>query len=491
MLSLAVLERRVDRRSRRLRGLRFAGLAFAVCVVPLLLFAGGRVFGLWPKAAPFPLVWLAALPFFVAAAAFAFGHARRPNVPLLLLKVDLALGTGERLSALRELRETGRGRPFRRRIEKALEGFPLRLKKALPLGVVPVLVPALGALALAGAAFLFSLEPLALSTAEQVLSQAPASSPLVASRPTPDRTSADAAAGLPRERVPQGTPTPPAGKMPDQTLDDLLAGVSGSPGSEGILSESVNDFGDLAQDRKEGAASLSEVLSQIEERLAQRPGPLTPEERQSLSELMDQTADQSLREAIEALLNEEDPEALGENVAKARVLSEGETAQQAATPPEGAEAPPPASSEDGETSAWGASGERPPGTGSSENEGPTEGGTGAGSERPGVPGEEKDASLVGGDEEASPLASDRLGAPSPAAGFVPEDLAGIVGKSGEFQDFLTKGVPLEALPQPEGGLPRLALDYDALRAVLAGRSLPPSAQDSVKRYFESITQGGP
>ena len=77
------------------------------------------------------------------------------------------------------------------------------------------------------------------------------------------------------------------------------------------------------------------------------------------------------------------------------------------------------------------------------------------------------------------------------AGFVPTDLAATIGSTGEFEEFLTKGVPVEPRPTEAGGVDRYTVNHETLRAILDGRPIPPEAREVVRQYFETITQGGP
>jgi len=74
--------------------------------------------------------------------------------------------------------------------------------------------------------------------------------------------------------------------------------------------------------------------------------------------------------------------------------------------------------------------------------------------------------------------------------FTRREIAGSIGDSGDFQDFVTKGVPVEEGPSSEGGSRILSVNYDQLRALLTGRVLPLGTEDVVRKYFDDITQGG-
>ena len=80
--------------------------------------------------------------------------------------------------------------------------------------------------------------------------------------------------------------------------------------------------------------------------------------------------------------------------------------------------------------------------------------------------------------------------PTASPQFTRREIIGSIGDSGDFQDFVTKGVPVEKQPSTNGGSPILSVNYDRLRALLTGRMLPPGAEDVVRTYFDDITQGG-
>ena len=67
----------------------------------------------------------------------------------------------------------------------------------------------------------------------------------------------------------------------------------------------------------------------------------------------------------------------------------------------------------------------------------------------------------------------------------------MIGESGAFREFMTKGVPLEPVLTQNGETPRLLVDYAALRALMEERAIPTEAREIIRTYFETITQGGP
>ena len=100
--------------------------------------------------------------------------------------------------------------------------------------------------------------------------------------------------------------------------------------------------------------------------------------------------------------------------------------------------------------------------------------------------------LQEGDEPFGGEGSGDAGSPpeSVSPQFTRHEIVGNIGSSGDFKDFVTKGVPLEQAPETESGPPSLSVDYDRLRALLSARSLSPGTEEIVRRYFDEITQGG-
>jgi len=251
------------------------------------------------------------------------------------------------------------------------------------------------------------------------------------------------------------------------------------------------DLTELLEEQHTLSRALSELLSRIEERLQHDGSGLTEEERSALSELLPQVANQQLRQALEALLEEEDQKALEKRVGQAQAL-----AQAQALPEEGPsngtrkEALPPApEGEEDRTLTWKA-------PEASDEAADTKGARQSSSTAESQSSSSEEDRLAGGDDE------DRFGGvegeagePEPTAhapGFIPTELIGAIGSQGGFQELLTKGVPLEQNPDPEKEAGHFSVDYETLRALLEGRAIPTEAQEMVRMYFKMITQqGGP
>jgi len=97
-------------------------------------------------------------------------------------------------------------------------------------------------------------------------------------------------------------------------LEDPLSEIWNTPSEGSLLEESV-DLNELMEEQRRFSEQLSELLSQIKERLeqqkqAQGEGGLTQAERQALMAMLPQIAQSEIQDALESLLEETDPEAL-------------------------------------------------------------------------------------------------------------------------------------------------------------------------------------
>jgi hypothetical protein len=436
-----------------------------------------------------PCAWgLILLPLFGAALLYIVGWMRQVDLPRTLLRIDLSLETGERLSSLYELHRRGGSNVFRKRLEEAIARQAFLWKRGLRLG------RARFALLGGGMAVLASVLLVAF---------APASLPSrVVTPPIVDLGNAEVRTIAPQSETP---PTLPGGavsqgeevglpgeSVPDRDLEDLLSELWESPASEGVLSGTSGGSAELIRAQKERARALADLLERIEARLKEEGGGLTTEERRALSELAQQMGNAPLRQALRELLQEDDPQALTEGFEKFRSLAESLADQQETAAEETAvgESPPSGEAEEGEAQAavnWG----QPQPEDEEASEGASEGEAGSPSYGSRSDSEED---LATGDEESFGGEEGAAGGESPFAaspGFMPSELAGMIGESGEFREFMTKGVPLEPVLTQNGETTRLLVDYDALRAVLEERAIPIKEREIIRAYFETITQGGP
>jgi hypothetical protein len=491
VFNLSRLLRAVERRDRRLHGLHLAGLVLAVAgAMALAVVAACRV-GLlslsWPA-----LGGVVALP--LACALFAFLGVRRPKVslPRLLLRIDQTLGTSERLSSLLELRQRGGRDVFRRRIEQHFQDGPLLWKKGLPVGFSHVGPLAVGILLVVGSLLLVVFAPFPpAGIAEPLPTEARTAggdrAATVALEPTGPAFPQEAQISSTTNLEHADTPAP-------ERFEDVLSDIWGAPATGGSVLTDGGALGELIEEQQQRAQALEEILSRIEEQLRQgQQAGLTEDERRALSQMLPSVTDPQLRQTLENLVEETDPEALQEQVEQAlgltRAIARSQTDQSAQqqekirpTPEDLKESesafdwtPPEAPEE--ETSAEGAQTARSA-TGEDRDDGASE---------QGQPGHgEEDIDSRGGTSGAPGEMLPSEQRPS----FVPTDLAARVGSTGGFDEFLTKGVPLE-LDVAQGEEDLYSVNYETLRAILEGRLILPEARDVVKRYFDTITQGGP
>ena len=490
MFSLSRLERDIARRSRALRGLRGAGIAFAAAVGVVLATSVAIRFGAF---APRLALFLGALLFVGLAALVGYlvGRARRPSISRLLLSIDLSLATGERLSSLHELRSRGAALPLQKRIEEILEQAPPAWRRVLRIRRTEVFPWVAGGVALALAIFLaVTVAPPVPATAADPgeVSRISSKGTAVSASDSGEATSDGAVAGR----------LDPGQAEPALPLVDTLAEILPAPRSRGLLGaltdEEVAQESPPARDPRE---ALSELLSQLMSRGQIDPRQsfaLTEQERTALRDLLQDLPGSGLRQSLSSLLSGETGDALKDQIAESKRLldslnqsAEGEGNAQVDRAPEDQKADvgedgsgsigwvPLATSPEGNTgSAEGGeqqSGTKLEGPGTEDEVAPPlndEGGTAAGRAGP-------------GEESASP----------PGVGFVPEDLLGTLGAGGDMRRFFTKGIPFEPPAEERGSAAVLSLDYETLRALLEARVVAPDVQALVRTYFEKITQGGP
>lgn len=491
MFDLGRLERQAVRRSRTLHGVRTAGIAFAAAVAAVLVAAVAARLGAF---APRLDLSVAAVLFIAAAAiaGFVVGHAPRPDIARLLLSIDLALATGERLCSLHELRSRSGATPLENRIAARLAEAPPAWRRVLRLRRADILpwVAGGGALTLAVLLALTIAPPAPTATVDsshEVRVSSGRNATQGSSNPLEAKTGAAVASdrGL--------SPSEPAEPFAD-TLAELLS----APPSQGLL----GDLGDetpteASSPARNSRRSLSEYLSQLLSRAQadrNQTFALTEHEKESLQDLLRNVPGSSLRQSLSSLLGGETGDALKARLEESQRLlensargDEGEAGSQAGRSPGSPEGeangsnpesigwvPLPPSS-DGETETTEASGRR---TGADAGEPETQGGSA-------LPRNEEGGSAVGAEGTGQAPAA------PPGLGFVPEELLGSVGSEGDLRRYFTKGTPFEPPAENRAPVATLSLDYEALRALLETRALTPEVQTIVRAYFAEITRGGP
>jgi len=487
----APLLRGIEQRARHLHGLSLGAIALGTGGVVALGVAGFYHFG-FLTLNRYALSGALGSVLLCSGLFYLLGRKREVDLPRLLLQIDLALGTGERLCSLYELRRRGGKSVFRQRIEEGLKKRPLPWKKGFPPTRLHVASLASGVVTLLGASLLIALAPVSFSSFTEERAPEVAVTPQVRTAFSREQESA----ALPTEEVLGADDAPVHGEAsPEHGLEDVLSDLWQSPASQGVLTAEGVVTDELLDAQHGLARALSDLLSRIQERLKEeRASGLTEEERRALSDLAQQVGSAPLRRALRELLEEEDPQALQEGIEQALNLTQtlADTSDEG-PPPEASGGPSsPADEGEGEQGFVWESQER--------GEGFPESGPGASTEK-----SEKDvADAASPDQDQSPLGGDEerfggeegiegeVGPTTQAPGFSAVDLAGMIGESGEFQEFITKGVPVEPRSEPGTEATHFAVDYEAMRALLEGRAIPTEAQEMVRMYFQMITQqGGP
>ncbi len=477
---------RIERRMRLVRGTHIGALSFfaTTLIIASVMVAG--YLGIISLDSG-EICMLAPIPFLVLLVAWFIGRRLPVNVPRALLQVDLSLAIGERFSSLYELYRQAQVGPYRDLIEQKLRALNPDWKRGMPFHRSILLVPMAVCVLAAGVGLIMaspSDRAMRVASSATVVSSESETRRISASDNKPVAIGTDARPSSPAAVTP-GTP--------QHNLEDVLADLWNSSSSPGVLSGDQQDLDQLISSQRAAAQALEELISQIERRLSEEgKSELTPEERQALSELAERMGNTPVGQALRGLAQTETPNDLAEQLEAMRQLarsldnpSEGmpdEMADNGLPPPEqdgegqGITWSPPASSPgeeaDGDTKPHESEAAQP-----SDGESPS-------SERAAA---QADDDSYGGNQGTG---DGSVGSTAALPQFVRQELAGIIGPSGDFQDFATKGVPLEQLPGQTGDGPVPAVDYAALRALLDGRTLPPGAADVVRAYFDNITQGG-
>ncbi|HBR10561.1 hypothetical protein LR021_00580 [Candidatus Bipolaricaulota bacterium] len=486
----AKIERRVKQRGCHLQGVRIALISLCTVLVFACVAAFFQRWGILPLH-PLPFLIITGFVFFASGTiAYLLGRSKKIDLARLLFRVDLALKTDEQLIALYEVRRFGK-RGFYDALTRELSVTASHASKALRLptidrGAIVVLILLITALppALFAGIGLPEEIPAPLLTTEEryndeVISELP---------PTEYPPS-----GEYRTVAPQDEPVREQAEMiPHHPLEDILAELWGiDPLSIAREGEGGGDLRALLDRQRAVNEALQDLLAQIEERLRdETEQELTTAEREALMELQRKVAHPALQEAIEQVLAADDPETLQEMIAEAlqqaatqeREDREMTAVAEAVTPPQ----------LDGEIADHHNDEEIADEVMAAAREDAAQ----EARERTARQGDDPGRQL---DEQLAIDEDIRAGAEGLPAGeqeireipseFIHFKLSGQFGPTGEIEEFLTKGVPLETLPQigPAGEF-RYVLNYDLARAILTGRLLPEHLQQVVKEYFRAITE---
>jgi len=473
----------IEQRARTMKALRAASIYFCVALIPLMisfLLDRGRVVPVTDVVRDA----LAVLPAVVFAVVF-FVTRRLPiNMSQILLRIDLSLATDERLSSIYEVYRRNEVGPYRELLEERLEAKALSWKRALPPGNIALLLPA-GLALLAAVLVISSSIPVS-----QVVLSPPTDGTATSGQGTVSTLagSEDRSNKIEMESRDSSSPETNTGQ-PEHDLQDVLGNLWSSPSSPGVISGDQEGLDQLISKQREAAQRLKELISQIQKHLAEGDTGLTPEERNALSRLAEQIGNDSLRQALQELATEEDPDNLQKRLQQTQELAQSLQQPSADSPAHAMNNEPsqfPENDQEQSLALSSPASGQPDSTKDSDTTG--RGAPSADSVTHGTEGDQ----LQGGDE---PFGGDSSGSgtSTPTAAspqFTRREIVGNIGDSGDFQDFVTKGVPVEEQPSTDGGSPILSVNYDRLRALLTGRMLPPGTEDVVRKYFDDITQGG-
>lgn len=517
----------IERRFRRLRGLSLScRLLFYGSIACVVLCLGLR--WLAPDLTQRSTLLTLLIPLGAAVVAFLVGWWKRPSLPHLLMQLDDELGSNARISSLYEVRIRGQASYFRAQLENLVEPIFTDWKRGLTLprrtfgflsaGIVGILVACVILLFPVSFPTAVSSEPPAQSETS-IAQTSPSSSVPESSQDYAQATSEEATAPLelseeaalsqqdPTEQVAQTRPSEELSL--DSILDDLSSlsrgevQVAAPPTSE--------ELRELADKQEQARQELSEMLKDLQEQLQSSPRPLTQQESQSLQDLASQTGSSEIEKRADDLANEPNPDQIGETIQDLIDEVDPDSTEPETSPEsndengDGTGRDTPQSTEisgdqeagqrflertaeqleeqaNAETDQDGGSPQQP--SSQDDDETQEEGEDGTADIR--LPGDPDDLAQVGGEEGIGGILGDE---PAPGeVGYVREVAESTIGEEGEFIDeFVTKGVPVEIASSIDGPDTHF-VDFDRMESILHGRDLPDEALDSVRRYFELITQ---
>ncbi len=452
---------RLERRARRVRGASWAATAGAAAAI--LAFAALLATALWaPASAPVARTALAVVPAAAAVLAYILGRRPRPPLPVLLLAVDERLGLEARLSALYELTQHPGPAAFAARIAADLERLAPHWGRGIPVGRRPLALTAAGALLLvAGFALVPRLGSLPSPTDAPPSQAAALASESAAAEPSdvPLEPEGGRADDL-------GEPSSRTAALPGRStaLRDILAelrplgGASGSPSTSRAESEPED-------------AGLRRDLERLSERLDRAPSPLDEAEKETLRTYVAETSPERQSEVDDAVAAS-DLDALRQTIHQ--LLAEaapGDTIESGSSVSHLAPEAGPSASAEGEPSS------RPaPLT-------------------PPEPGSELAGAGTLGDGSALPPGSTSSEPPpvfeSSEVGVLPVSPPSVLGESGAYSEYLTLGVPVEPPQAGETAPGDVAFNFNQIDSVLSGRDVPDGAVDTIRAYFERITEENP
>ena len=253
---------RAERRARRMRAARATAIAVAVGAALLLAVSVARLVA--PVSiADVALLYGAVAVLLAGACAFVLGWRLRVDLPRLLLRIDVAAGTEERLSSLYELRQRNGPAVLRSRIERGLTGRSIDLRQGVPLGRRALVLFSGGALGLLLAGGLVAL-PMGrdgnVTAATQIsAARAPDAAPELL-RESEEGAPALRTSEADALRTDIEAPTGEEGRSPDDALEAAL----GLSQVNGALDGAAAPIVELLAAQGELLADLAEILDALE-----------------------------------------------------------------------------------------------------------------------------------------------------------------------------------------------------------------------------------
>jgi len=501
MFDLSRFLLRVERRARRIRAFRragplLAGIAALAFLTQLLLHYAFRLS--LGQSAVLAAISVLLVLFLVSYLVF---RAQKVRIPEMLLRIDHALGLDARLSSLYELRRRAGNRVFRAQIEKRLTGKLDAWKRGLPLGKRAWLGAAAFTVLLA-AIFGFSHIPVpeAAESPTSQIATTPAGTVQQAEDAAPTGSSSvSEAVGTATSRETE-TPTSSPSRE-DVRLDNTLDQLGNLDTPDALAGDTgLEELGDLMARQQEAARALSEMIEEMREQMRQQQQQeLTQEQRQQLREQMNEGLAPETEQALRDLLSETDPDTLQDLLDElAESLAAGVPAEmpddtpdeQSERPsleialdnPEDWEAPQQSPAESSDQESADSQGSPEQGEGNVSPSG--DDGADASQEGETSPDLYGDSAGIEGNELEDLESEDQ------EANFTSEEPPFVIGDEGEFSDFISKGVPIETLPEERDSSLLDSISFERIDSILGARGLSDDAVDAVREYFTRITQGG-
>lgn len=396
----------------------------------LLTAAAGFLFALvaqflpiTPQATRLSQLVLVILPAILSLAVAALAARRPVHAPAALFEFDRRVGSEARASSLLALIRQGRTGYFRDRLLQAVERESVGWKRLYWPSLKTLASIAVGALLVAAVGVLLTIDRPAPEAVPPVRIRVPDDVDVADAPPETDDSAVEAAEPDPTNWI-------------AEALDDLIGA------RESATEPEVPEGFDPAEVE-------SYTRSLIEELRREGARPLDPEELDRLSSFVDRTP-LDLSDALEAVLLEEDPEEILEqlDLIAAYANQQSLLAQTVEEREEEQSADP---------------------------------------EQPLTP----PSSTAGGEDPLHPVSGfEDAGEETP--GLVEAPLPSEVGETGEIFEYITGGVPIEYSAE-DGGAPEiqdLTVDYERVQTILTTRALPQDAFETVRRYFELVSSGG-